>query len=269
MSDRILKVKYTCQHPSCVVFCKKGELLMSEAELAHCSSFFEDEKMIRSPKHACRLGYSQPFEVAEIEVAELSDLNGVPDERDVVRDPIANLMAEHNMVLEKAQKVEEMLTARDLDGLWTATNDLDNALHLHSGIKEEEVLFPMLKDLVPFGEGLIICINEDHREIASLVHSFREALRDDTINDKVIGSALVALRSHVRKEDNEFFAFVKRFVTDDMNEPIMTALEQAEKNFVPKEAGERMPDEEKAAERHKFHSKTLAAKEIALDTCCH
>ena len=69
---------------------------------------------------------------------------------------------------------------------------------------------------MPFGEGLVACINEDHREIISLIYSFREALRDGTINDKIIGSALVALRSHVRKEDNEFFEFVRKYITEDM-----------------------------------------------------
>lgn len=268
---------------------------MTESELEECSSYYKDEKnvvmpektccgcsdhiagsrvygkIIRSPKHACRLGYSQPFEVASVEVAEAGNLNGstLGSEKDLSRDPIAVLMAEHDLVLEKAQRVEEQLVARDLDGLWVATNDLDNILHLHSGIKEEEVLFPALRGLVPFGEGLVVCINEDHREIVSLVHAFREALRDDTINDKVIGSAIVALRSHVRKEDNEFFEFVKRFVTDEMKGPIMADLERVEREFVPKEAGERLPDEEKAAERHKFHSKAVASREIALDTCCH
>ena len=70
--------------------------------------------------------------------------------------------------------------------------------------------------LVPFGEGLVACINEDHREIVSLVHSFREALTDGNINDSSKSSAIVALRSHIRKEDNEFYEFIKKYINNEM-----------------------------------------------------
>lgn len=273
MSENLLKIKYTCHHPSCVVHCKNGELTLTESQFTHLSSFFENEKFFRSPRNACRLGFSQPFEALATTVIEdgatETKTENTGDDRNPAKDPIAALMHEHNLVLEKAAKVEEQLAKRDIDGLWVSTTDLDNILHLHSGIKEEEVLFPAMRGLVPFGEGLVACINEDHREIVSLIHAFREALRDGTINDKVIGSALVALRSHTRKEDNEFFEFVRKYITDDMKQALMEDLERAEKAFVPKEAGERLPDAEKEAERKKFHEKAMITKENACDTCCH
>jgi len=103
----------------------------------------------------------------------------------------------------------------------------------------------------------------------SLIYTFREALRDGNINDKIIGSAIVALKSHIRKEDNEFFEFVKKYINDEMKEAIMSKMELADKAFVPQEPGERLPDEQKAIERAKFHEKTVESREIACDTCCH
>ncbi|MBI3399687.1 MAG: hemerythrin domain-containing protein [Deltaproteobacteria bacterium] len=273
MSEQVLKIRYRCLHPSCVVYCKEGELFLAESLFARLSSFYEDEMVFRSPKDACRMGFSQPFEV--LDIAEVKDENPVEEQTQLkdsfgsAADPISVLIAEHKKVLEKVEKVEEHLVKRDIDGLWVSTADLDNILHLHGGIKEEEVLFPALKGLVPFGEGLVACINEDHREIVSLIYAFREALKDGNINDKIIGSSLVALRSHIRKEDNEFFKFVEKYINDEMKEVLMVKMERAEKVFVPKEPGDRKYNEKQAAERAKFHEKTLEAKEIALDTCCH
>lgn len=269
MSEKVLKIKYTCLHSSCVAYaCKNAVLELPESEFNELSSAYEDKTIFKSPKHACLMGIPQQFKILNISAAEDGDEAEV-EERGLVRDPIAALVEEHKRVLEKAERVEEMLVKRDLDGLWVTTQDLDNILYLHSGIKEEEVLFPALRDLVPFGEGLVACINEDHREIISLLYTFREALRDGNINDKIIGSALVALRSHVRKEDHEFFEFVYKYINDDVKEAVMAGMEQAEKAFVPTEPGERLPDEQKAAEREWFHKKALDSKEFALDTCCH
>ena len=275
MSEKKLKVKYTCLHPSCVVYCKNGELFLTESEFAQISSLSKskDEMVFKSPRDACRMGFSQPFKAINISVAEGEDTkiesHAQPEEKSVERDPIAALIAEHKKVLEKMERVEEHLVKRDIDGLWVSTTELDNILHLHGGIKEEEILFPALRGLVPFGEGLVACINEDHREIVSLIYSFREALRDGNINDKIIGSALVALKSHIRKEDNEFFEFVKKYINDEMREAIMLKMELADKTFAPQESGERLPDEQKAIERAKFHEKTVESREIACDTCCH
>lgn len=273
MSEKILKITYKCLHPSCVVFCRTGELYLPETKYAELSSVNGDSKTIKSPKNACRLGYSQKFDVLSVEEAVAEDLEednlGQFANNNPQTDPIAALIEEHKKVLEKADNVERLLATRNLDDLWVATADLDNILHLHSGLKEEEILFPALRGLVPFGEGLVACINEDHREIVSLIYSFREALRDGTINDKIIGSALVALNSHTRKEDNEFFEFVRRYITEDMKGTLMKAMEQAEKSFVPSDPGERLPDEAKAAERAWFHGKAIESKEMACDTCCH
>lgn len=275
MSEKVLKIKYRCQHPSCVVYCKEGVVSLSESLFAKLSSFYEQEKVFKSPKDACRMGFSQPFEV--LDITEQRDENLAVQEQIAqpkvdpgsAADPIGALITEHKKVLEKMERVEEHLVKRDIDGLWVSTADLDNILHLHGGIKEEEILFPALRGLVPFGEGLVACINEDHREIVSLVYSFREALRDGNINDKIIGSALVALKSHIRKEDNEFFEFVKKYINDEMRQAIMLKMELADKTFAPQEPGKCLPDEQKAIERAKFHEKTLESREIACDTCCH
>lgn len=269
MSEKMLKIKYTCLHPSCVVFCKNGELTLPESEFVRLSSAYKEDAIFKSPRNACRMGYSQQFKAVHIASAGHENTETKPELKSQANDPIAALIAEHNKVLEKVQRVEEHLIKRDIDGLWVSTTDLDNILHLHGGIKEEEILFPALRGLVPFGEGLVACINEDHREIVSLLFSFREALKDGNINDKIIGSSIVALKSHIRKEDNEFFEFVKKYINDEMRQAIMSKMELADKAFVPKEPGERKFDEKEAAERLKFHQKTLESKEIACDTCCH
>jgi hemerythrin-like domain-containing protein len=269
MAEKILKVTYQCLHSSCVVNCRNGELFLPEALLEE--SFSEDKTIFKSPRDFCRLGYSQPFKVMNIEEAKDADAEDDIQEDDskTTVDPIAALKDEHNKVLKRVEVVEAHLDERDIEGLWVSTCDLDNILHLHGAIKEEDVLFPALMGLVPFGEGLVACINEDHREIVSLIHAFREALTDGNINDKVIGSAIVALRSHIRKEDNEFYEFIRKYITTDMKKTIMAELEQAEKAFVPKEPGERKLDEKKAAERSLHHTHLCAARESSLDTCCH
>lgn len=267
MSDGIVKIKYSCLHPSCVVHCKEGEIVLSESELDElfCD---KDSRIFKSPRHACRMGFSQQFKALNMEDAGVES-SKQHEEKIYERDPIIALIAEHKKVLEKVERVEEDLIKRDIDSLWFSTIDLDNILHLHGAIKEEEILFPALSGLVPFGEGLVACINEDHREIVSLLYAFREALKDGNINDKIIGSSLVALKSHIRKEDNEFFEFVKKYINDEMKQAIMSKMELADKVFVSKEPGERKFDEKEAAERAKFHAKTLESKEIACDTCCH
>lgn len=215
------------------------------------------------------MGYGQQFKALSVADKD-AEIDGAQSEKkSPVKDPIAHLIAEHNKVLEKVERVEEHLVKRDIGGLWVSTADLDNIMHLHGGIKEEEILFPALRGLVPFGEGLVACIKEDHREIVSLLYSFREALKDGNINDKIIGSSLVSLKSHIRKEDNEFFEFVKKYINDEMKEAIMSKMELADKTFAPKEPGDRKFDEKEAAERMKFHEKTLESREIACDTCCH
>lgn len=273
MSDKILEIKYACQHSSCVVHCRNGVLYLTEAEYDDLSASYEADRYFKSPKNACRMGYSQKFEALNIDVAKDEDSVGensdVPVGADQMRDPIAALISDHIKINDMADKVEALLAKRNIGDLWVATSDLDNMLLLHSGIKEEDILFPALRGLVPFGEGLVACINEDHREIISLIYSFREALRDGTINDKIIGSALVALRSHTRKEDNEFFEFVRKYITEDMKEALMRSLAHAEHTFVPVEPGECKPDEKKADERAWFHKKVIETKEIACDTCCH
>lgn len=268
MSEKILKVTYQCLHSSCVVNCKNGELYLPEDLLEESSS--SDKTVFKSPRDFCRLGFSQPFKAMDIVEAKDADEDAAQEEcLDAAADPIAALKEEHNKVLKRVEAVEAHLDERDIEGLWVSTCDLQNILHLHSGTKEEDVLFPALLGLVPFGEGLVACINEDHREIVSLIHAFREALTDGNINDKVIGSAIVALRSHIRKEDNEFYEFIKKYINNEMKKVIMAGMEQAERAFVPQEAGERKIDEKKAQERCLHHDKLYAARESSLDTCCH
>ncbi len=281
MSEKILKIEYTCLHPSCVVFCKNGKLFLPESEFTRLSSVYKhvpegfnqgEDTFFKSPMGACRMGFSQQFKALNIVAAaegENAETVGAEGKNlGLDNGPIGALIAEHKKVLEKVERVEEDLVKRDIEGLWVSTADLDNILHLHGGIKEEDILFPALRGLVPFGEGLVACIKEDHREIVSLLYSFREALKDNNINDKIIGSSLVALKSHIRKEDNEFFEFVRKYISDEMKEAIMANMELADKIFVPKEPGERKFDEKEAAERAEFHRKTLESKEIACDTCC-
>lgn len=271
MSEKMLKIKYRCLQ-SCVVYCKNGSLTIPESIFAKLSTSQEDKTLFKSPKGVCRLGFSQPFQVVSLE--ETDGSASYQQERvsasDVSQrvDPINILISEHKKIINRLELIEEQILKRDVDALWISTVDLLNDITLHSGIKEEEILFPALKGLVPFGEGLVTTIKEDHREVASLIDAFRSGLEDGNINDKIIQSAMVSLRSHIRKEDFEFFVFVRKYLDEPTKQHLLEDFHNAENSYEPIESGIRSPDTSRTAVRREFHELMNEVRESANVASC-
>lgn len=272
MSINKVEVKYRCMHSSCCANCREGSIALNEDYLKDLAASSEKE-FFRSPKGFCRLGFSQTFKIVamkeaeEIENQELDYAN--PEEH-----PITLLMAEHKVILAKMEKVEDQLRIRDIDALWHACIELENDLILHSGIKEEEVVFPALENLVTFGDALVSIIKEDHREVLSLLHNFRTTLEDGEISDSIIISMIVSLRSHIRKENLEFFEIIGKCIDESRRVSILEGMKKAEENYVPIKAGDRqkIAEERKAAKakRHFIDESINAFREVNSGTgCCH
>ena len=177
MSEKNLIVKYHCQHPSCQVFCKKGELELEESHFEELKLAYEEGDIFKSPRGVCRMGYNQPFKIVNVR-EDSAEGEEVPDQFDAT-DPIQVLKAEHKGILATIERVEELIRLRDVDGLWTATADLENEITLHSVKKEEEALFPVLAKRAPLSHSFIQIVHEDHKEFISLLHSFRSGIQNN------------------------------------------------------------------------------------------
>lgn len=281
MSVKMVDIKYRCLHESCCVNCREGYITVEEAVYDALIAESTAADVIKSPKGACRLGFRQPYKILKVEREELASADGVTTQPYVTsptsaeEGPIALLMAEHKEIIKKLQLVEEHLRIRDVDALWISTNDLENLVNMHSGRKEEDVVLPILGEILPFGHGLGAIIKEEHREIVSLLHAFRSALQDGDINDAIIRSTIVSLKSHIRKEDYEFFSLVENGLDDETKQRLLDGMADAEREFVMVPPGDRAvkTEEQKleAAKRVQFHDDILSVKDNALtDTgCCH
>ncbi|MEK7773033.1 MAG: hemerythrin domain-containing protein [Deltaproteobacteria bacterium] len=273
MSIQMIEVHYRCQRAACCANCREGYIKMSEDLFNDLSSAFEDSALFKSPQGACRLGYTQTYRVVKLE-----KLSGDFSAREMavkdttLENPINLLKADHQEILKKLAVVEWHLTKRDVDGLWQSTCDLGNHLLLHSGKKEEQVLFPIMKDLIPIGDGLVAIMHEDHSEILSLLHAFHEALEDGTILDSIIISTMVALKSHIRKEDYEFFTLIEKSLDDELSVKIIEGMKKVEAMFVPIVPGDR---KKLATEKHEERKRRAyideglnAGRQNGMDTCC-
>ncbi len=271
MSAQMIEVKYRCQREACCVNCKEGFIKMSEDLFNDLSSGFEGREFFKSPRDACRLGFTQTYKVVKIDRFDSTGAEKAA-RGPAVENPISLLKDDHQEILKKLSIVEWHLTKRDVDGLWQSTCDLKNHLLLHSGRKEEAVLFPMMKDLIPIGDGLVAIMHEDHSEVLSLLHAFRESLEDATILDSIIVSTMVSLKSHIRKEDYEFFTLLEKSLDDELSAKIVEGMKKAEAEFVPTEPGDRKKlSGEKEAERKKrayIDEGLNAGRQNGLDTCC-
>lgn len=271
----MLNVKYRCLNPSCVVNCREGVLSLDEETIQRLRSFYEEDNLIKSPRGACRMGYSQKFEIISVEDPSMAGAVAPADfspEALGLDDPIGALTAEHQIVLKKLDDIENQIRRRDMDGLWVSTIELENEVRLHSIQKEEEILFPLLSDLIPLGEGLVNIVNEDHVELANLIHSFRDALADEMILDGIGHSIIGNLRSHIRKEDEEFFVLINKCLDGETRKRLLVDFKKADEAFVPVKPGERPKGVEKSKERQKYEEEAAKALEEARESasgCCH
>ncbi|MEE9542567.1 MAG: hemerythrin domain-containing protein [Thermodesulfobacteriota bacterium] len=272
MSAKNLTIKYHCQHPSCQVFCKKGELTLEEGNFEELKGAYEEDDIFKSPRGTCRMGYNQPFKI--VSVSDESAAEDVQvDKGDGAADPIEILKAEHLGVISKLENLEEQLRQRSKDGLWTAAADLENKITLHSIKKEEEGLFPILMNKNPMAQAFVQIVHEDHKEFISLLHSFRCGLQEDQILDGIVNSLITNLKNHIRKEDDEFFTMVDECLTAEDRALLLGRMEAIESKFVPVEPGDRHDKSESPfLENRKVldaEIKAVIAENCTDDWSCH
>jgi hemerythrin-like domain-containing protein len=244
VSNPLFKIKYKCLHPSCQVYCKKGELTFDEEYFSDLSAEYDEESLFKSPPDYCRLGFAQPFKVISRVNVEPSQV--LSDERKEavlsdgeLTDPMEVLKAEHQGLLKRLEAIEEQLRKRDLDGLWLTTAAVENDIIRHAVMKEEQVLFPAIADLIPMGHSLISIMHEDHREFLSLLHAMRAALQDGEVLDGIANTIIVNLKSHIRKEDGELFGMIDEHIDVEMKRGLLEQFAAIQKSYVSIEPGER------------------------------
>lgn len=282
MTEQVLEIKYKCLHESCQIKgCREGVLTLDEAIFNQLSALFEDKTLFKSPRGMCRLGFPQTLKVINISKSGSAMVEGEVGEgvETVIEkkgvDPIDILMEEHKVVLKRLELIEEQIRKRDLEGLWITTADVENDIILHSIEKEEGVLFPLLKASSPLIEGAISIIQEEHRELIALIDSIRSTLKEGDIIDSVIYSAIANLRSHIGKEDNEFFEMVNDYLDTAGKMQLLQGMAKAEKSHIVIQAGDRIKElssekDASSSERERFNEALLAARKSAKDDgCCH
>lgn len=226
------------------------------------------------------MGFSQLFKSEGVEVLadNASAQKSHKQEASLLSEnPLEVLVAEHNKVLENLDELEEHLKKRDLDGLWAASAALENDITLHSVQKEEELLFPRVNRQVPLAADLVAIIQEDHREFMTLLHSFRNALVDGDILDGLARSIIVNLRSHIRKEDEEFFYLLDKHLDMKTKEIILKEMKEMDEAFIPLKPGVRTEAKERSTSKARYHFDEVAdaARDARLADaatgggCCH
>jgi len=174
-------------------------------------------------------------------------------------------------------QIERELRTRDIDALWKTTAKLVNEVTLHSIKKEEETLFPNLESRLPFAEGLITIVKEDHAEFLSLLLSFRDGLETGDILDGIANSTIVNLKNHIRKEDLEFFKLINDAIDDELKASLIEDFKKVEAAFVPMDPGKLCVEEaklsEKALKRQKYEKEAASVRaEVANSAdgggCC-
>jgi len=270
MKRKMLNIKYECQHPSCWVFCKKGDVTLDESELKELSSDAGEEGIFKSPTGACRLGFSQKFKVVDLQDARERAETG----KKAIAGALRDLMEEHKVVLEKLDTIEAQVRKRDIDGLWLSTASVENDIVLHSLKKEEEVLFPAVEKALPLGEALVGIMREDHKEFVSILHGFRCALQDGDILDGLVNTLIVSLRNHISKEDKEFLPMIDEHLDEKEKDRILEEMNKLEKAHILLSPGDRKSKglSPYSEDRKRMDAEILAIKSITSkggEACCH
>jgi len=274
MTQNHLRIKYRCQHPDCQIKnCRTGEIDIDEMEFTELSSYAGDKTLFKSPRGICRLGFAQTFKALEVRnVSDISEDADIETDAEEIN-PVSILREEHQRVLRRLDVIEDMILRRDIDGLWIAMAEVENDIVLHSIRKEEGVLFPLLIKLDPANDKYIEIIKEDHRELMVLLHAVRNAMCEDEIPDNVLRSALSNLRSHISKEDEEFFYMIEECLDSDSRRFLLDEMNRAEESHAVITAGERTSGihnhEDDSHDQMKYREAVLTSKELAdKDNCC-
>lgn len=268
MSDQILEIKYKCLHPSCIVNCREGLIDLDPETFKELSDAVPEEGRFRSPRGFCRMGFSQTLRADEVRTLDPTQLQESDEGAGSLdtNDPVAVLMHEHQEVIGLMDLIETQLRKRDLEALWQTSAKLEDELILHSIKKEEQVLFPILKDLLPLGEGLVAIVKEDHIEVMNLLHAFRDGLADGDIFDGIINSVITNLKSHIRKEDEEFFDLVGKSLDEEARKTVLEGMKEIVENHPPLNVMSRAEYAEKnitnAEQREYLNAQIAAVKDL-------
>lgn len=279
MPERTLSIQYECLHPSCQVFCKKGVLDLEESFYKSLSEEATEDETFRSPTGSCRLGYNQVFRAVSVKdqsnsKPSKSAITPEASKSFIVNGPLASLTTEHSAVLKKLDLIETQVRTRDIDGLWTATSDVENDILIHSIKKEEEALFPLVVKKLSMGPALVGIMVEDHREFVSLLHAFRCGLQDGEILDGLVNSLIINLRNHISKEDLEFFPMIDSQLDDNERENLFKRMSEMEKNHEPIKAGDRSKKElvPYSVDRDRLEAEIASLKTVSSvggeEMCC-
>ena len=274
MSQNHLRIKYRCQHPDCQIkLCRTGEIDIDETEFGEMSSSPDDNTLFKSPRGICRLGFAQTFKALEVRnVSDISEDADIETDAEEIN-PVSILREEHQRVLRRLDVIEDMILRRDINGLWIAMAEVENDIVLHSIRKEEGVLFPLLIKLDPANDKYIEIIKEDHRELMVLLHAVRNAMCEDEIPDNVLRSALSNLRSHISKEDEEFFYMIEECLDSDSRRFLLDEMNRAEESHAVITAGERTSGihnhEDDSPDKIRYREEVMSARQSDEKDSCH
>lgn len=278
MAEQKLEIRYKCLHPSCQIkSCKEGVLSMDESLFNQLAASFEDKSHFKTPRGYCRLGFPQTLRIIDLRREGHEEEEKTREEigEIVGNDPIEILRSEHQRVLKNLDLIEQQVRNRDIDGLWISTAQVEDDIHLHSIEKEEFILFPLLVKISPNSASEIAIMKEDHRELIALLDSYRKGLREGDVQDSISHSIISNLRSHISKEDNEFFDSVMKVIDGDDKKFLLDGMKKADESHVVFEAGDRVQEalsgeNADSGERERFSEALFAAKKASKDEgCCH
>lgn len=116
-------------------------------------------------------------------------------------DAIAELTAEHDLVVELSRQVRAALRAGDLDAAAEQSRAVAAVLEPHTAV-EEGALFPALA--ADFGDH-VAALEAEHRLVESVLAESAEGTPSDPSWPERLDRALYLLREHILKEQDGVF----------------------------------------------------------------
>lgn len=132
-------------------------------------------------------------------------------------DALLPLTHDHHHALVQARALVQAGSGSDEERAQTTTAFLDfyeehTLLHFH---EEEEVLFPLLLEVVGEAPAELIQVLVEHVRIHGMVHGLRAAASAATPEGAHMAELGETLRRHVRLEENRLFPMIEETVPDE------------------------------------------------------
>ncbi len=143
-----------------------------------------------------------------------------------MKHPVDDLMAEHRVIESVLDAIECELSSGDSSAFradfWQQVAEFaaNYADRRHHG-KEEEVLFPMLREAgLPEGEGPVACMLHEHVQGRELVGQLRQAAQDGRAEPTYAAARgyVHLLRDHIAKEDQVLFEMARQMLSAEQVE---------------------------------------------------